>query len=89
MPQDGAMLLSDVTTDKLRIECDCGLSRQYDVAALRGRTEDIGLPELKDRLAKAEGCRKVGKHHVYDKCRAKYVGLPWQGPTPQSPRTDA
>lgn len=77
MPANGAMLLSDVTTDKLRFECACGLRKQYDVAALRTRIGNTGLPQLLDDLAKAEGCQKV-KDRFHDRCMARFVGLPWQ-----------
>lgn len=78
MPRDGAMLLSDVTTDKLSITCECGLQRRYDVAELRARVGDTTLPELRLRLAKAEGCRRTESTDVYKRCQVSFTGLQWQ-----------
>jgi len=58
MPRDGMQLLSDYAGGKIAITCSCGLSRLYDVNRMMQRTGDLGMPELLDRLALAEGCAK-------------------------------
>jgi hypothetical protein len=74
MPRGGAVLLSDVETPLLAIECEkCGRFGRYRVETLIERFgRDIGLPDLKHRIAadcpRAENYR--GK--VYDCCGAHY-----------------
>lgn len=58
MPRDGMQLLSDYAGGKIAIICSCCLSRLYDVKKMLERTGDLGMPELLDRLALAEGCVK-------------------------------
>lgn len=58
MPRDGMQLLSDYADGKIAIACSCGLSRVYDAKGMMERTGDLGMPELLDRLAVAEGCLK-------------------------------
>lgn len=55
--------LSDERSPKVHVVCSvCGMRRRYDTAQLLDRlSEDVCMPDLVRRLAKAEGCDRIGK----------------------------
>lgn len=64
--------LSDYQGQKIAVICDkCGLSRQYDADAMRGRIGDCVLPDLLRKIASAEGCQRVGNDY-HDRCTLHY-----------------
>lgn len=85
MSKNGALWLSEIA-DKVRIECDCGLKRQYDAEALLARIDDLPMPSLLNKLAKANGCTKT-ENPFSDRCRLVYCDLsPKEAPPSRSYR---
>ncbi|WP_080582692.1 hypothetical protein [Sinorhizobium fredii] len=71
MPRAGAWWLSEFVGRKIRIECECGVKKQYDAAAMLKRIGDRAMPTLLTELAVANGCGKTGTR-FYDRCRLVY-----------------
>lgn len=64
--------LSDFAGRKVIVQCKkCGLRKQYDATAMLRKIGDIRLPELRPKIAAAEGCEKVGNEY-YDRCGLVY-----------------
>lgn len=80
MPKNGALWLSEIAA-KVRVECDCGLKRQYDAEALLARIDDLPLPSLLNKLARANGCTKT-ENPFSDRCRLVYCDLAPKEPPP-------
>ncbi|WP_245449307.1 hypothetical protein [Ensifer sp. NM-2] len=70
MPKNGAWWLSELVA-KVRVECSCGVKKQYDAKALLERVGDIPMPSLLEKLAQAKGCSKT-KNNFNDRCQLKY-----------------
>lgn len=76
MPRDGSWWLDEYRGKKVRVVCDqCGLSKQYDGAALFGKLGDIPMPDVRMILAKALGCTKT-ENLQNDTCQIRYADLP-------------
>lgn len=71
MPRAGAWWLSEFVGRKIRIECECGVKRRYDAAAMLKRIGDRSMPALLTELAIANGCERTG-NRFYDRCRLVY-----------------
>ncbi|WP_455918744.1 hypothetical protein [Ensifer canadensis] len=83
MPKDGAWWLSELIA-KVRVECSCGMKKQYDAKALLDRVGDIPMPSLLGQLAKANGCTKT-KNNFNDRCQLKYSDpMPSEAPPSRS-----
>lgn len=78
----GALTLSDLTADKITVQCECGLSKRYDRLALMAKIGDHDLPSLLRKLAGAEGCDRAYTVDVYDICQMGYAEgvIPARGP---------
>jgi hypothetical protein len=64
--------LADFVGGKVVVECpECGMRRQYDAAAMLARIGDIRLPELRLKIAAAEGCDRVG-NQFYNRCMLRF-----------------
>ena len=64
--------LSDFAGRKVIVLCKkCGLRKQYDANAMLAKIGDVRLPELRLKLAEAEGCDKT-KNAYYDRCALRY-----------------
>src|SRR3546814_6465665 len=64
--------LIDFAGRKVIVECArCGMRRQYDANEMLARIGDIRLPELRLKIARAEGCERVEKS-FYDRCRLAF-----------------
>nr|CAD6417583.1 hypothetical protein REQ54_01726 [Rhizobium sp. Q54] len=64
--------LSDFAGRKVIVLCKkCELRKQYDATAMLRKIGDIRLPELRPKIAAAEGCEKVGNEY-YDRCGLAY-----------------
>ena len=64
--------LSDFAGRKVIVYCSkCGMRKQYDASAMLEKIEDIRLPELRLKLAEAEGCDKT-RNAYYDRCGLVY-----------------
>lgn len=71
MPRDRAYWLSEFVL-KIRVQCECGLKKQYDAKALLDRIGDECMPSLLPRIARANGCTKT-ENKVRDRCRLHYA----------------
>jgi hypothetical protein len=71
----GAVLLSDVRSERLRLACDkCGRDGRYQVAGLIEKYgADVKLPDL--RLSIAQCPKADAVHHIGDYCRVRWMGL--------------
>ncbi|CAD7055528.1 hypothetical protein RHAB21_00734 [Pseudorhizobium halotolerans] len=64
--------LADFTGRKIVVQCaTCGMRRRYDASAMLKKVPDMSLPELRLKLAEAEGCLKVHNPY-YDRCGLRY-----------------
>ncbi len=70
MPKNGAWWLSELVA-KVRVECSCGMKKQYDAKALLERIGDMPMPSLLGQLAQANGCSKT-KNNFNDRCQLRY-----------------
>jgi hypothetical protein len=85
MPKNGAWWLSELVA-KVRVECSCGMRKQYDAKALLERIGDMPMPSLLDQLAQANGCSKT-KNNFNDRCQLKYSDpMPSEAPPSRSYR---
>ncbi|AHK44312.1 hypothetical protein OV14_2741 [Ensifer adhaerens OV14] len=85
MPKNGAWWLSELVA-KVRVECSCGVKKQYDAKALLERIGDMPMPSLLDKLAQANGCSKT-KNNFNDRCQLKYSDpMPSEAPPSRSYR---
>lgn len=67
-----AVHLSDYAGRKICVICpNCGMKRQYDADAMLKRIEDLPMPSLLPKLARAEGCEKVDNTYS-DRCQLRY-----------------
>jgi len=71
MPRNNAWWLSEFVL-KIRVQCECGLKKQYDAKALLDRIGDQCMPSLLPRIARANGCTKT-ENKVRDRCRLHYA----------------
>ncbi|OMQ44914.1 hypothetical protein BKP54_10995 [Ensifer sp. 1H6] len=85
MPKNGAWWLSELVA-KVRVDCSCGLKKQYDAKALLERIGDMPMPSLLGKLAQANGCSKT-KNNFNDRCQLKYSdAMPSEAPPSRSYR---
>ncbi|WP_244497495.1 hypothetical protein [Ensifer sp. Root142] len=85
MPKNGAWWLSELVA-KVRVECSCGMKKQYDAKALLERVGDMPMPSLLDQLAQANGCSKT-KNNFNNRCQLKYSDpMPSEAPPSRSYR---
>lgn len=70
MPKNGAWWLSELVA-KVRVDCSCGMKKQYDAKALLERVGDMPMPSLLGKLADANGCSKT-KNTFNDRCQLRY-----------------
>lgn len=70
MPRNGAWWLSELVA-KVRVECSCGMKKQYDAKALLDRVGDMPMPSLLAQLANANGCSKT-RNTFNDRCQLRY-----------------
>lgn len=59
MPRSGSWWLSEFTGEKIRIECECGISRIYDSKTMLERIGERSMPGLLTELALANGCKRT------------------------------
>lgn len=71
MPKGDAWWLSEFVL-KIRVQCECGLKKQYDAKALLDRIGDQRMPSLLPQIARANGCTKT-VNQIRDRCRLHYV----------------
>jgi hypothetical protein len=70
MPRGGAMILSDITGDVLRVACSkCPRSGRYSVRRLMRERGDARLTDL---AALAADCPKREKFSMPDQCGARF-----------------
>ncbi|MBD9491546.1 hypothetical protein [Ensifer sp. ENS11] len=85
MPKNSAWWLSELVA-KVRVECSCGMKKQYDAKALLERIGDMPMPSLLGQLAQANGCSKT-KNTFNDRCQLKYSdAMPLEAPPSRSYR---
>ena len=85
MPRGDAWWLSEFVL-KIRVECECGLKKQYDAKALFDRIGDERMPGLLPRIARANGCTKT-ENQFRDRCKLHYIhDLPPEQPVSRRPR---
>lgn len=85
MPRNDAWWLSEFVL-KIRVECECGLRKQYDAKALLDRIGDERMPGLLPRIARANGCAKT-ENQFRDRCKLHYGHiLPSEHPASRRPR---
>lgn len=85
MPKGDAWWLSEFVL-KIRVECECGLKKQYDAKALLDRIGDERMPSLLPRIARANGCTKT-ENQIRDRCKLHYThSLPSEQPVSRRPR---
>ncbi len=85
MPRNGAWWLSELVA-KVRVECSCGMKKQYDAKALLERVGDMPMPSLLGKLAEANGCSKT-KNTFNDRCQLRYSNpMPSEAPPSRSYR---
>jgi len=72
MPRSGTWWLSErLYWKKIRVECQCGVKRQYDAKTLFDRIGDRSMPALLGEISAAIGCAKSA--NVYrDRCKLTY-----------------
>ena len=64
--------LAEFAGGKVIVECKvCGMRRQYDASAMLDKIGDIRLPELRLKLAAAEGCSRT-ENRFYDRCGLRF-----------------
>jgi len=68
----GSKRLADLTTEKVEVQCECGLTRRYDRRALIDRVGNADCPSLLRRLADAEGCKRANTVSLYEICQLGY-----------------
>ncbi|XEN33430.1 hypothetical protein M728_004091 (plasmid) [Ensifer sp. WSM1721] len=71
MPRSGSWWLSEFAGEKIRIECECGVSRIYDAKAMLERIGERSMPGLLTELALANGCKRT-TNKFYDRCKLNY-----------------
>jgi len=71
MPRSGSWWLSEFTGEKIRIECECGISRIYDSKTMLERIGERSMPGLLTELALANGCKRT-TNKFYDRCKLNY-----------------
>ncbi|RVL88558.1 hypothetical protein CN131_22970 [Sinorhizobium meliloti] len=72
MPRSGAWWLSErLYWKKIRVQCECGIKRQYDAKALIDRIGDRSMPGLLADLSAAIGCAKSANLYR-DRCKLTY-----------------
>ncbi len=80
MPKNGAWWLSEMVA-KVRVECSCGMKKQYDAKTLLERAGDLPMPSLLGKLAEANGCSKT-KSTFNDRCQLRYSDpMPSEAPS--------